>query len=248
VIGEAGVPPDAEVDRAGKIGEAVLVCAGFLGGAILVDEIGAGDEHGGGFALASVHVHGGFEGGAAGDVEMGQTEDEDDIVAGAGELGLGKEREKAVVAAVSVDDDDFFAAVAGHLGDCFLEEGELGGEAVGDGAGLLASFKDLAEVVGREDDGVLLLDGVEDGEADVEEVGAKRQVGAVFLNDAEGEDADALGLVNSGDEVGGGEFFPLGERAGPCEEGEGWASVAAGAVRSRKVRAKWSGDFIGGFL
>jgi hypothetical protein len=135
---------------------------------------------------------------------MGQTEDVDDVIAWAGHLSLGKEREEAVVAAVAVDDDDLFAAVSGHFGDGFLEECELGGEAVGDGAGLLAGFKDLAEVVGREDDGVFLLDGVEDGEADVEEVSAEREMGAVFLDDAEGKDAGALGLVDGGDEVGGG--------------------------------------------
>ena len=117
---------------------------------------------------------------------------------------MGKEREQAAVAAVAVDDEDFFAAVAGHLGDGFLKEGELGGERVGDGAGLLAGLEDLAEVVGGEDDGVLLFDGVEDGEADVEEVGADGEMCAVLFKDAEGKDADALGLVNGGDEVGGG--------------------------------------------
>jgi hypothetical protein len=135
---------------------------------------------------------------------MGQAEDVDDVVAGAGHLSLGKEREEAVVAAVAVDDDDLFAAVAGHLGDCLLEESELGGEAVSDGAGLLAGFEDLAEIILGEDDGVFVFDGVEDGEADVEEVSAEGEVGTVLLDNAEGEDACALGLMDGGDEVWGG--------------------------------------------
>ena len=84
VVGELCVPPDAGVDGAWQGGEAVLVRAGLLGRAVLMDEVGAGDEHEGGFTLAAVHVHWSFEGGAAGDVEVGEGEDVDDVVAGAG--------------------------------------------------------------------------------------------------------------------------------------------------------------------
>ena len=57
---------------------------------------------------------------------------------------------------------------------------------------------------------------MEDGVADVDEVGAEGQVGAVFFDDAEGQDADALRFFESLDEIGRGEFFPLG---GECVGG-----------------------------
>ena len=189
---------------------AVLVGAGLLASAILVDEIGAGDEHVGGLNFTTVHVEGCLEGGAAGDVFVGQAEDVDDVVALTGQLGLSEEREQGFVAAMAVDDYNFLAAVTCHFADGFLQERELGGEAVGEGAGLLARFEDLAEVVLREDDGIFLLDRVHHGEAYVEEVSAEGKVRAVLLDDAEGEDADALRLVNCLDEVRGGEFFPFG--------------------------------------
>ena len=84
---------------------------------------------------------------------------------------------------------------------------------VGDGAGLLARFEDLAEVVLGEDDGVLLLHGVRHGEAHVEQVGAERQMRAVLFDDAEGQHADALRLVDGLHEVGSGELFPFGGEA-----------------------------------
>ena len=74
---------------------------------------------------------------------------------------------------MAVDDEDLAASVAAHLVDGLLQEGQLRGEAVGDGAGLLARLEDLAEVVLGEDHGVLLLNGVGDGEAHVDEVGAQ---------------------------------------------------------------------------
>ena len=132
-----------------------------------MDEIGTGDEHVGGFDFAAVHVEGCLEGGATGDIFVGQAENIDHIIALAGELRLREEREQRVVAAVAVHDDDLFAAVAVHLADRLVQEGELRGKAVGDGAGLLASFEDLTEIVLGEDDGVFLLDGIHHREADI---------------------------------------------------------------------------------
>ena len=115
---------------------------------------------------------------------------------------------------MAVDDEDFLAAVARHLLHRFLQERELRGQAVGNGSGLLLRFEDLSEVVLGEDDGVLLLHGVHHREADVEQVGAERKMRAMLFDDADGEHADALRLVDGLNEVGGGEFFPLGGELG----------------------------------
>ena len=94
-------------------------------------------------------------------------------------------------------------------------------EAVGEGAGLLLRFEDLAEVVLGEDDGVFLLHGVHHGEANVEQIGAERQVRAVLFDDAEGQHAHPLRLVDGLNEVRGGEFFPLGGELGLRDGMEG---------------------------
>ena len=111
--------------------------------------------------------------------------------------------------AVAVDDQDFLAAVAGHLVGGFLQQGELQVAAVGHGAGLVPRFSDLAEIVFGEDDGVFLLGGVQRGVADVEQIGTERQVRAVLFEDSEGEQARSLRAANTFAKVGGGEFFPV---------------------------------------
>ena len=129
-------------------------------------------------------------------------------------MGLREQRQQAFVAAVAVDDEDFLAAVARHLLHRFLQQRELRAQAVGNGSGLLLGFEDLAEIVFGEDDGVFLLDGVHHGEADIEEVGAERKMRTMLFDDADGEHADALRLVDGLHEVGGGELFPLGGELG----------------------------------
>jgi hypothetical protein len=55
-------------------------------------------------------------------------------------------------------------------------------------------FEDLAKIIFRENDGELLLDGMERSIANVEKIGAKRKMRAVFFENAERKNADALGL------------------------------------------------------
>ena len=117
---------------------------------------------------------------------------------------LAEERQQRLISAVAIDDHDFLAAVAGHLADRFLQQRKLRGEAVGQGAGLLARFEDLPEVVFGEDDGVLLFHSVHHGEANVEQIGAERQMRSVLFDDAEGQNADALRLVDGLHEIGSG--------------------------------------------
>lgn len=217
VVGIFGIPPDSGVEALGEV-LAVAVGAGLFGGLIHFDEVGAGDEGARGFRFAGVAVVGGFLDGAAGG--YGGTEvDVDDIVARLGELGLGEVLKKVSVAAVSVGDDDLLAAVAGHFVHRFLEQVELETRAVGDGAGFVFGFEDLAKVVFGEDDGVLLVGGREGGVAYVDEVGTEREVGAVLFNDAEGQDADPLGLANPLEELRSVEFFPANRQGLGREEG-----------------------------
>jgi hypothetical protein len=115
---------------------------------------------------------------------------------------------------VTVDDQNFLAAVAGHLVGGFLQQGELQGAAVGHGAGLVLGFGDLAEIVFGENDGVFLLGGVQRGITDIEKVGAERKMWAVLFQDSEGEQARPLGAMNSFAKVGGGEFFPVDRKLG----------------------------------
>jgi len=56
-------------------------------------------------------------------------------------------------------------------------------------------FKNLTEIVFRKRrTGVFLLDRMERGVADVEEIGAERKMRAVFFKNAEGKNANAFGL------------------------------------------------------
>ena len=82
-------------------------------------------------------------------------------------------------------------------------------EAVGEGTGLMAGFEDLAEVVLGEDDGILLLYRVHHGEADVEQIGSERQMRPVLFDDAERQHANALRLMDSGNEIGSGQLLPM---------------------------------------
>ena len=105
-------------------------------------------------------------------------------------------------------------------------------------------FEDLAEIVFREDDGVLLGGAMEDGVANIDQVRTEGKVGAVLFDDAEGEDADALGLVKGGDEISGGEFLPFhgevrGEEMGSEKEEEGEEGGAGVSHGVKFITAKW---------
>src|SRR5947209_11296680 len=148
--------------------------------------------------------------GASGEVGVGEPEHVDDVVVRGGELRLSEKGQQALVTAVSVDEYDFGAAVACHLISGFLQQVKLQVERIGDGAGLVLGFEDLSEVVGREDNRVLLLRRLRDGGADIEEVGAEGKVRSVFLDNADGQDAGALCLCDGFDEIGCGQLFPSG--------------------------------------
>ncbi len=149
VIGETRVPPNACVDLFGEF-DAALVSAGFLLGAIEMDEAGVRDQGVGGLVFASVVINArGFFPGAARAIALAN-DGVNNIVVWFVELRLREVGNKAFVAAVAVDDEDFLATVAGHLVGGFLEKPELEVAAVGNGAGLVLRFENLAEIIIRE--------------------------------------------------------------------------------------------------
>ena len=81
----------------------------------------------------------------------------DDVVVLLLELRLCKERQQALVSAVSVHNDDLLAAVSGHLVSRFLQKFQLQVSAIGNRSRLVLGFKNLTKVIFREYDGILLL-------------------------------------------------------------------------------------------
>ena len=224
MLGEFGVPPDAGIEACGEI-EAVAVGSRFGGGAIHVDEIRAGDLGARGFGFAGVGIDLRHLRGAIG--RRGRAErDVDHVIVRGRKLGLREIGEQVVVAAVTVRNQDLLTTVATHFVRGFLQEFELQMLAIGDGSGFVAGFENLAEIIFGEDDGVFLSDSVEDGVADVDEICAEGEMGAVLFNDAEGEDADVLGLLEGSDEIWRGEFFPF--------DGEGISGVERASNENNK--------------
>src|SRR5258708_23694717 len=125
------------------------------------------------------------------------------------ELGLGKEWQQAVVAAVAIHDDDFLAAITRYFIRSLFEKRELHFAAVGDGSGLVLGFGNLSEIIFRENDCVLLLGSVQRGVAHVQQIGSERQMRAMLFKDAEGQQTRSLRSVNAFAKIGGGEFFPM---------------------------------------
>src|SRR5207244_11791113 len=78
------------------------------------------------------------------------------------------------------------------------------------GSRLVLGLENLAEVVLGKDHGVLLIDSVQRGIAHIEQISSERQVRAMFLQNAKGQQACALGLLNSATKVRGSQFFPMG--------------------------------------
>ena len=83
-------------------------------------------------------------------------------------------------------------------------------QAVGDRARLLLRFEDLPEVVLGKHHRVLLPDGVHHRVTHVEQVGAEGQMRPVLFEDAEGQHAHALRLMDGLHEIAGGQLFPFG--------------------------------------
>ena len=126
----------------------------------------------GGFRFTGVSIDLRLHSGAARLVRTSGV-DINDVIVQCGELGLGEERQKMVVAAMTVDDQDFLAAIARHFIGGFLQEFELQFGAISEGAGLVFGFEDLAVEISWKDDGEFLGGGVFGEIAHIDEVGAE---------------------------------------------------------------------------
>src|ERR1019366_3630182 len=209
MVGKLGVPPNAGVNGRRQF-QMVLVGAGLAVGAIHVNQVWPRNQHGGGLGLAGVHAALGFQRRPSGNIFVGQTKNIDHVIARGGQLRLREKRQQAVVAAMTVDDQNLLASIAGHLFDRLLQKHELCGQAVGNGPGLLLRFEDLSEIVFRKNHRILLHDSVHHCKPHVDEVGPERKMRSMLLDDSERKQADTLGLMDSLHEIGGSEFFPLG--------------------------------------
>src|ERR1700734_2015919 len=140
---------------------------------------------------------------------LGQRKDIDYVIVWGGELGLRKIGKQVLVAAMAIGDNDFLAAVSRHLVGSFLQELELNFRAVSDGARFVARFENLSKIIFREDYCKLLLRCGERNVPDIEQVGAEREVRAVFFENADREDASELRALDSFCKVGCCQLFPL---------------------------------------
>src|ERR1700733_502577 len=110
---------------------------------------------------------------------------------------------------MTIDDNYFLAAVAGHLVCRFLQERKLHVAAVGDRSRFMAGLGDLSKIIFREDQRVFQFSGMKRGVANLEQVRAERKVWTVLFQNAEREQASSLGAVDAFTKVGGGKLFPV---------------------------------------
>src|SRR5580704_8712156 len=127
---------------------------------------------------------------------------------------------------MAVDDDDLLAAITRHLVGGFLKQRKLQIAAIGDGAGLVASFGNLPEIVFGEDDSIFFLGGVKRCITNVQQVGAQRQMRSMLLKNAERQQACALCTMDSLAEIRGGEFLPVNRKLDGGVTACAWASEA----------------------
>src|SRR5467141_1504401 len=125
------------------------------------------------------------------------------------QLRLREKWNQVFVAAVAVDNDYFFAAIAGHLISGFLEQMQLQIHAVRYRSGFVLGFEDLAEIIFGKDHRVFLRRGLQRNVAHIQQIGAEREMRSVLFQNAERKKARALGLLDSRTKIRGGELFPF---------------------------------------
>src|SRR5712692_8182500 len=125
------------------------------------------------------------------------------------ELRLGEKGKQVLVSPMAVDDNDFLAAIARHFIGGFLEQFELEFHTVRDGSRFMLGFENLAEVVLRKNEGVLLLRCLQRRVAHVQKIRAKRQMRSVFFQDAERQQTRAFGKLNGIAKLRGSQLFPF---------------------------------------
>src|ERR1041385_9088992 len=123
MIGKFRVPPDSGVYISGKI-HAVEIGPMLVARAVEVDQVRARDQRVCGFRFAGMLIH--FRLQLRPPCRINRPiHDVDHVIVTRGQLGLGKEREQVIVAAMSIYDEDLLATVTGHFIGGFLKQLEL---------------------------------------------------------------------------------------------------------------------------
>ncbi len=151
-----------------------------------------------------------------------------------------KIRKQAIVPAVSVNDQDFLAAITGHLVSSFLQQGQLHAAAVRHRPGFVLRLSNLTKVVFGEDDRVLPLGGMECGIAHVEQVGAEREMRPVFFENSERKKTYSGRAVDAFTEIGGGEFLPVDRELRRCGLSVGVRQTQRQAQRCEHQHKQWN--------
>src|SRR6266498_2974831 len=120
-----------------------------------------------------------------------QSQNINNVVVTLFELALSEEGKQVLVASVPVDDDYLPATVTGHFVRGLLQELKLQVSAVGDSAGLVPCFKDLPEIVLRENYRIFLFGCMQDRVAHVQQISSQRKMRSVLLDDSERKHASA---------------------------------------------------------
>ncbi len=169
--------------------------------AVHVDELGIGSQGDAGFAFAGMPVLFGFQNCIPtlaqlwGERISRPAEQVETVGSLLPTAGLRQEAQHGIVAAVPVEQDDLLETVARDLSQHPLEQLDQQGGAQGQRAGEAARFVDLPEIKLREYDRRLRLRGPAGDGVRIQHIRPKRQMLAVPLQDAQGQDTHA-GILN----------------------------------------------------
>ena len=106
------------------------------------------------------------------------------------------------ISAMTVHNENFFATVSGHLVGRLLQQIHLHMRAVGDSAGLMLRFENLAEIIFGENDSVFLLRRMQRDITNIDQIGAERQLRSMFFENSKWQHTSALALLDAAGEIG----------------------------------------------
>ena len=126
------------------------------------------------------------------------------------ELCLREVWKQAIVAAVTIHNDDLLATVARHLIGGLLQQLELKSRTVSHRAWFVLRLKNLPEIIFRKNDRVFLLRRIQRRVAHVQQIVAQRQMRSMFLQDAERQQTHTLTTRNGIAELSRAQLLPMG--------------------------------------
>src|SRR5580698_7201593 len=124
-----------------------------------MDEVGPRDHGVCGLRLTGMHIDFGMFSRTSG-IPWVPAIDINDIIMRSLQLRLREIREKILVTAVTINDDDLLAAVPAHFVGGFLQQIKLHVHAVGNRSGFMPRLSDLAEIISRKNDGIFVCGGM----------------------------------------------------------------------------------------